>query len=112
MLLQRLATGVKQAGKGQRGTRARMRSYTACLVPWHLLFNVRQCMVHPVPAYEFRRGFCTLVLFIVVAVIMRCSVPPPVRAAVTVMEYSVPSSRPVSVYIVGVPSTEVVFEPV
>ena len=35
--------------------------------PWHLLFNARHGMVyclHPVPAYEFRRGFCTLVLFI------------------------------------------------
>ena len=59
MLLQRLATGatgVKQA-RSTRGTHMRMRSiYTACLVyivcahiaiesPWHLLFNVRQCMV-------------------------------------------------------------------
>ena len=49
---------------------------------------------------------------VVLAVILSCSVPPPVRAAVTVMEYSVPSSRPVSVYIVRFPSTEVIFEPV
>ena len=38
---------------------------------------------------------------IVVAVMVSCSVPPPVRVAVTVIEYSVPSSRPVSVYIVS-----------
>ena len=35
---------------------------------WHLLFNVRQCMVNAciqsLHSYEFRRGFCTLVLFI------------------------------------------------
>ena len=43
---------------------------------------------------------------IVVAVMVSCSVPPPpVRVAVTVIEYSVPSSRPVSVYIVSLPST-------
>ena len=42
---------------------------------------------------------------IVVAVMLCCSVPPPpVRVAVTVMEYSVPSSRPVSVYIVSRPA--------
>ena len=29
--------------------------------------------------------------------------PPPVRVAVTVIEYSVPSSKPVSVYIVSLP---------
>ena len=46
----------------------------------------------------------------VVAVMVSCSVPPPVRVAVTVMEYSVPSSRPVSVYIVRFSSTEVVLE--
>ena len=35
----------------------------------------------------------------VVAVMVSCSVPsPPMRVAVTVREYSVPSSRPVSVY--------------
>ena len=61
MMLQRLATGatgVKQARyrrrPTQRGTRTRMRSIYTTLV---LLLNVR-------PAYEFRRGFCTLVLFI------------------------------------------------
>ena len=59
MLLQRLATGatgVKQARyrRGQRGTRTRMRSiYTACHV-WKVL----ECETK----YEFRRGFCTLVL--------------------------------------------------
>ena len=42
---------------------------------------------------------------IVVAVMVSCSVPPPpVRVAVTVIEYSVPSSRPVSVYIVSLPA--------
>ena len=42
---------------------------------------------------------------IVVAVILPCVVPPsPVRVAVTVIEYSVPSSRLVSVYIVPLPS--------
>ena len=42
---------------------------------------------------------------IVVAVMLFCSVPPPpVRVAVTVIEYSVPSSRPVSVYIVSLPA--------
>ena len=41
-----------------------------------------------------------------VAVMVSCSVPPPpVRVAVTVIEYSVPSSRPVSVYIVSLSST-------
>ena len=39
----------------------------------------------------------------VVAVMVSCSVPPPVIVAMTVMEYSVPSSRPVSVYIVSIP---------
>ena len=38
------------------------------------------------------------------AVIVCCSLPPPpVIVAVTVMEYSVPSSRPVSVYILSLP---------
>ena len=42
---------------------------------------------------------------IVVAVMVPCVVsPPPVRVTVTVMEYSVPSSRPVSVYIVSLPA--------
>ena len=50
---------------------------------------------------------------IVVAVMVSCSVPPPppVRVAVTVIEYSVPSSRPVSVYIVSLPAmSEMVLE--
>ena len=40
-----------------------------------------------------------------VTVMVTCSIPPspPVRVAVTVMEYSVPSSRPISVYIVSLP---------
>ena len=42
---------------------------------------------------------------IVASVMVSCSVPPPpVRVAVTVIEYSVPSSRPVSVYIVSLPA--------
>ena len=42
---------------------------------------------------------------IVVAVMVSCSVPPPpVRVAVTVIEYSVPPSRPVSMYIVSLPA--------
>ena len=49
---------------------------------------------------------------IVVAVMVSCSVaPPPVRVAVTVIEYSVPSSRPVSVYIASLPAmSEMVLE--
>ena len=49
---------------------------------------------------------------IVVAMMVSCSVPPPpVRMAVTVIEYSVPSSRPVSVYIVSLPAmSEMVLE--
>ena len=51
---------------------------------------------------------------IVVAVMVCCSVPPPpVRVAVTVIEYSVPSSRPLSVYIVSLPDiSEMVLESV
>ena len=42
---------------------------------------------------------------IVVAVMVSCSVPPPpVRVAVTVIEYSVPSSRPVSVCVLTLPA--------
>ena len=44
---------------------------------------------------------------IVMAVMVSCSVPPPpMRVAVRVIEYSVPvpSSRPVSVYIVSLPA--------
>ena len=41
---------------------------------------------------------------IVMAVMVSCSVPPPpVRMAVTVIEYSVPSSRSVSVFTVSLP---------
>ena len=49
---------------------------------------------------------------IVVAGMVSCSVsPPPVRVAVTVIEYSVPSSRPVSGYIVSLPAmSEMVLE--
>ena len=51
---------------------------------------------------------------IVVAATVTCSVPPPpVRVAVTMIEYSVPSSRPVSVYIVSLPAmSEMVLESV
>ena len=74
MLPQRLATGA--TGEIQaRAYEAARHSYVhaqyihslpiVCVVaiegPWHLLFNVRQCMVK-MPAYKFRRGFCTLVL--------------------------------------------------
>ena len=41
---------------------------------------------------------------IVVAVMVSSSDPPPVRVAVRVIEYSVPSSRPVSVYNVSLPA--------
>ena len=41
---------------------------------------------------------------IVVATAISSSLPPPVRVAVTVMEYSVPSSRPVSLYIFSLPA--------
>ena len=76
MLLQSLATGatgVKQARYMRGPTRGsealiHMRSIIHSLFivyhcvyvgigPWHFLFNVRQ------PAYEIRRGFCTLVLY-------------------------------------------------
>ena len=78
MLIRRLATGAtseKQAryrrdtGEGLRGAARHLyahniRTLCTCVAiegPWHLLFNVRRCIVHPVPAYEFRRGFCTLI---------------------------------------------------
>ena len=68
MLLQRLATGVKQARyrRGPTRTRTRMRSiYTAYLEgPWHLLFNVRQRMVYMNSA----EGFALLVLSLFMAV--------------------------------------------
>ena len=61
MMLQRLATGaigVKQARyrrrPTRRGTRTRMRS----------IYDANVMYVHVRPAYEFRRGFCTLVLFL------------------------------------------------
>ena len=48
---------------------------------------------------------------IVVAVMVSWSVPPPVRVTVTVIKYSVPSSRPASVYIVSLPAiSEMVLE--
>ena len=60
MMLQRLATGatgVKQA----RYRRTRMRSiYTACVMGRSLALAVQCETMHGV--YEFRRGFCTLVL--------------------------------------------------
>ena len=68
MLLQRLAagaTGVEQARYRQGPTRGSKALYAhaqyntqtvAIEGPWHLLFNA-WCN-----AYEFRRGFCTLVL--------------------------------------------------
>ena len=47
-------------------------------------------------------------VIVVAVMVTSCSVPPPpVRVAVTVIEYSVPSSRPVSVYIVSLPSTAI-----
>ena len=68
MLLQRLATGatgVKQARYRQGPTRALVRAcavYTQPLCVWKVLV---QCeTMHGV--YEFRRGFCTLVLSFVV----------------------------------------------
>ena len=66
MMLQRLATGatgVKQARYRRRPTRGSEALARACAVYTHnasvmyVLLNVR-------PAYEFRRGFCTSVLFI------------------------------------------------
>ena len=63
MMLQRLATGatgVKQARR-QRGTRTRMRS----------IYDANVMYVHVRPAYEFRRGFCTLVLSLNLKVILR-----------------------------------------
>ena len=78
MLIRRLATGAtseKQAryrrdtGEGLLGAARHsyahnIRTLCTCVAiegPWHLLFNVRRCIVHPVPGYEFRRGFCTLI---------------------------------------------------
>ena len=70
MLLQRLptgATGVKQARYRRGPTRGSEALVRACAVyslsiaivcmegPWHLPFNMHD-------VYEFRRGFCTLVL--------------------------------------------------
>ena len=51
-----------------------------------------------------KHTMCYVLYPIVAAVIVFCSLPPPpVIVAVTVMEYSVPSSRPVSVYILSLP---------
>ena len=67
MLLQRLATGVKQARYRRGPTRcseALVRAcavYTACLLVYHCVALAVQCeTTHGV--YEFRRGFCTSVL--------------------------------------------------
>ena len=50
---------------------------------------------------------------IVVNVMVSSSLPPLGRVAVTVIEYSVPSSRPVSVYIVSLPAMSgMLIEPV
>ena len=78
MMLQRLATGatgVKQARYRRRPTRGSEALARACAVYTHnasvmyVLLNVR-------PAYEFRRGFCTSVLFILcVCVSVYPSVP-------------------------------------
>ena len=63
MLLQRLATGVKQARYRRGPTRGSEALYAHAQYntqpvgiegPWHLLFNAW--------CNEFRRGFCTLVL--------------------------------------------------
>ena len=70
MLPQRLATGatgVKQA-RYRRGSEALVRACAVyksrMCVPWHLLFKC-ETMHGVMPAYEFCRGFCTLVLFII-----------------------------------------------
>ena len=75
MMLQRLATGatgVKQARYRRRPTEALARAcavYTHNASVMYVLLNVR-------PAYEFRRGFCTSVLFILcVCVSVYPSVP-------------------------------------
>ena len=65
MMLQRLATGATGARYRRRPTRGSEALARACAVYTHnasvyvcvVLLNVR-------PAYEFRRGFCTLLLFI------------------------------------------------
>ena len=66
MLLQRLATGVKQARYRRGPTLALVRAcavYTACLCVYgrSLALAVQCETTHGV--YEFRRGFCTLVLW-------------------------------------------------
>ena len=58
MLLQRLATGAT----GEIQARAARHSYAHAQYTLHIM--VWSLALHPVPAYEFRRGFCTLVLFI------------------------------------------------
>ena len=81
MMLQRLATGatgVKQARYRRRPTRGSEALARTCAVYTH---NASVMYVRSVrPAYEFRRGFCTLVLFIVTCsvacwfLIVTCSV--------------------------------------
>ena len=68
MLLQRLATGatgVKQARYRQGPTRAARHSYA------HAQYTLRIMVLGPASAYEFRRGFCTLVLFIIAGVLVQ-----------------------------------------
>ena len=83
MMLQRLATGatgVKQARYRRRPTRGSEALARACAVYTHnasvmyVLLNVR-------PAYEFRRGFCTSVLFIVLSVCVSVCLSVPALAA-------------------------------
>ena len=90
MMLQRLATGatgVKQARYRRRPTRGSEALARACAVYTHnasvmyVLLNVR-------PAYEFRRGFCTSVLFIVVCVCVSVYPSVPALAASASVETS------------------------
>ena len=70
MLLQRLATGatgVKQARyrrgptRGSEALYAHAQYNTQHVGPWYIFITC--CSMHGVmPAYQFRRGFCTLVL--------------------------------------------------
>ena len=93
MMLQRLATGatgVKQARYRRRPTRGSEALARACAVYTHnasvmyVLLNVR-------PAYEFRRGFCTSVLFIVLSVCL--SVYPSVPALATSASFETSKQR-------------------
>ena len=87
MMLQRLATGatgVKQARYRRRPTRGSEALARACAVYTHtvyVLLNVR-------PAYEFRRGFCTSVLFIVLCVCVSVYPSVPTLAASASVETS------------------------